>query len=118
MKEWSQMTNEQLVSIYQQTKDNKLFEYFLEKNEGLLFSFINKYLRKNPGLKDEFRQMGRIAMWEALVNFDSTKGVKFSTYYHWHIIKQVGLYKRYRDIVRLPAHVIEKYRLSYQKPRW
>lgn len=117
MNNWDDKTNEELATLYQETKDNSLYEYFLQRNYGLLIEFINKYNKHLVNRQDELEQIGTIAMWEALKDFDITKGAKFSTYYTWHIKKQMSLYKRTMNIVRLPAHVMDNMQYYIDNPK-
>lgn len=107
MKDWDSMTNEELVVLYQQTNNDKLFEYFLTRNEGLMYTFIGKYSKKYPQYADDLEQVGKIAMWEAMNAYKPEKGTMFSTIYFYYVKKQVNIYRRSNDTIRIPAYVLE-----------
>lgn len=106
MKDWDNKTNEELVFEYQKTNSEELFNYFLERNMGLLMSFVGKHISKYPQYGEEFIQYGRIAMWETMKAFKSGLA-KFSTLYHYYIKKQITYHRRYLHTVRIPAYVLE-----------
>lgn len=58
------------------------FEQLAEQFNSMIFSIIHTlHIYKN---KDEFYQIGLLALWDASKNFDEKKGAQFSTYaYHY-----------------------------------
>jgi|LGVF01.2.fsa_nt_gb RNA polymerase sigma factor (sigma-70 family) len=109
MKEWNDKTNEELVVLYQKTNDNRLYEYFLERNSGLMISMISRYFKMYPQHVEDVMQLGKVAMWHAMNNYDHTKGFKFSTYYPWQIKRELNEFNRHRHLIRIPAYVLEDY---------
>lgn len=113
-KDYTQMSNEEMCVVYQKTLDNDLFEYFLAKNEGLIYYFIGNYLVKFPESEtNDILQHCRVAMWDAMRRFDPNKGFNFSTYYYYYARKGLEQYLRDANFgqVRIPAHA----RAAYHK---
>lgn len=105
---WDEMSNEELCLEYQQSNDNYLFEYFLNRNKNLIWYFTKFLARRHPSHIDILEQCGRSAMWEAMLKYEQDKGAKFSTYYYWHVLKNLrDFYEEILDI-RLPAYVRER----------
>ena len=57
------------------------------ENEGLVYSIINKYHGYYD--KDDLYQVGIIGLIDASKKFDSSMGVKFSTYAYKYILGEV-----------------------------
>lgn len=90
MKEiWDTRTNEELCLEYQETKSNKLFEYFLSRNIALIMNYIQPILRKHFDQKEELVETCRVAMWEAMCKYSPDKECKFSTYVYYFFKKNV-----------------------------
>lgn len=112
-KDYTRMTNEELCVEYQKTLDNDLFEYFLAKNEGLIYYFIGNYLVKFPeSEREDIVQHCRIAMWEAMQRFDISKNTTFSNYYYYYAKKGMEQYLREANLgqVRIPVHARRAYK--------
>lgn len=109
MKEkWDGMSNEELCLEYQQNKDNNLFEYFLNRNTSLIRYFMKILIRKYPSQADFLMQIGKQAMWDAMLHYDPDKESKFSTMYYWYVLKTMREFYEEQFDIRLPAHVREK----------
>ena len=64
---WDLLTNEELCVLYQQdTNNNELFEYFLDRNKNLMYKFIHKYIRKHPEYKDDIESLATMGMWDCM----------------------------------------------------
>lgn len=117
MKElWKSMTNEELAVEYQATKSNELFEFFLEKNTGLLKAISLNYRRQFPNYEDDFDQACIIAMWKCLLRFDITRGMKYSTLLDYYVRSQCQAVIRMRHTMKLPRYIwddIDEYRHKY-----
>ncbi|UYO63441.1 sigma-70 family RNA polymerase sigma factor [Acetobacterium wieringae] len=76
------MTNEELVRAYQDG-DKEAMNEIVEKNTGLVFLIVNRYLNSLESSyldRDDLEQLGYMGLMEAVKHFDTTMGFKFSTY--------------------------------------
>lgn len=75
------LTNEQLVKLYQETKDERYFNQLYKTNEGLIKSIIYKYNQGNivNMTYDDIESQANIGFLKAVNGFDESKNVKFST---------------------------------------
>ena len=48
MNNWENMSNEELCAEYQQTHNDELFNYFIERNNRLMLYKLRYKLNKNP----------------------------------------------------------------------
>lgn len=106
-KNYEDMTTEELCVEYQRNPSNELFEYFLTKNEGLIYEFIGNVLYKFPQSdQDDLLQYCKAMMWEAMRKFDNERHLKFSTLYYYYVKKALELYMRNSSnlSIRIPAH--------------
>lgn len=102
---WDLLTNEELCILYQQdTNNNKLFEYFLDRNKNLMYKFIHKYINKHPDYKDDIESLATIGMWDAMREFQIEKEAKFSTFYHYYVLKALCQFYRKFHMIRIPAY--------------
>lgn len=102
---WENMTNEELCNEYNQTQSNELFEYFLDRNSGLIEKFMHKYFVSFPEYEDDIRNLAISCMWEAIKRYDNSLNYKFSTFYYYWSKKAITLFFRYnKNIIRIPAH--------------
>ena len=97
------MTNEEICKLYQQNRDDRLFEYFLSRNESLMYTFIHKYIRKHPEHTEDIQSLAKMGMWEAMVGYDESQNTKFSTFYHYYVLKALTLFYRELYMIRVPA---------------
>ena len=110
MKEiWDAQSNEELCLEFQQTKNNTLFEYFLSRNYGLIMDYIIPFLRKYPKQEEELKEECTLAMWEAMLKFDTNKQAKFSTYVHYYFKKNMWHYWHKQQIVKVPIYLLGKF---------
>lgn len=106
---WDEMTNEELITEWQQTKSQELFEYFVNKNQGILVKERLALLRKLPKLTEEIIYNTQlISLWNCLQTFDASIGTKFTTwyisYFSHHTVRD--LLQEYFTI-RIPVHAID-----------
>lgn len=76
------MTNEELVKAYQDG-DKEAMNEIVEKNTGLVFLIVNRYLNSLESSyleKDDLEQLGYMGLMEAVKHFDPSMGFKFSSY--------------------------------------
>lgn len=90
---------------------------FVEVNKRLVYSIVNKYCNKENF--DDLYQVGWTAIIEVSKKFDSSKGIKFSTYAYKHILGAILEYiredknlKTGRDILRNNKN-IQKYKNEF-----
>jgi RNA polymerase sigma factor (sigma-70 family) len=104
---WDLMSNEELCKLYQETRSDELFEYFFKRNENLMFSYIQKYIRKYPEYEDDIRSLATVEMWEAMLVWDEEKNAKFSTIYYFWVLKALAVFYRNLHLIKLPAHHLQ-----------
>ncbi len=75
------------------------------ENEGLVYSIINKYHGYYD--KDDLYQVGIIGLIDASKKFDSSMGVKFSTYAYKYILGEVTKYMRENVGLRVSRDVLK-----------
>ena len=84
------------------------FNAFMLHNMGLVWSIASKYVV--DGLDEEdIKNYGMIGLVRAIEKFDSTKGLKFSTYATWWIRQAIqrGIANDSK-LIRIPVHVAER----------
>ena len=95
--------NLELIYIYQQTGDEKVFNQLLEINtrmiEVLAIKFRNLYTKSHFSMveKDDVIQIAKIAFYNAVKEFDFSKQTTFSTYYYTvctHELSKTFIYLR------------------------
>lgn len=123
------MTNEELVSAYQETGERVKLEEICKQNERLIFMIVNDFRgiyaaesasRAAVIESDDLKQDGYIGLIQAVKNYDPERGAAFSTvallYIRGAILR--GLCDRGHTI-RIPVHKREqlnrlrKFRSSY-----
>lgn len=75
------------------------------ENEGLVYSIINKYHGYYD--KDDLYQVGIIGLIDASKKFDSSMGVKFSTYAYKYILGEVTKYMRENVGLKVSREVLK-----------
>ena len=72
---------DEIISLIKkaQSGDKKAYEIILEKNKGLIWNIVNKFINRGTD-KDDLFQLGSIGLIKCIKNFDLTYDVKFSTY--------------------------------------
>lgn len=104
---WDKLDNIALIKEYQETNNDKLFEYFLNKHYKLIYKFARSFLNKVKYDEKEVLHRCEIVMWECLKNFDTSLDIKFSTYYYWYVKKAIIEYIREENLIKIPAHRLE-----------
>ena len=105
---WTTMTNEELCTEYQQTNNEKLFDYFLSRNIGLIYNFMHPYISREPWKKEDFIGRGKMAFWKATRKFDSSRG-SFSTYLYFFLRKEIIFEKLERIRFHIPFNMLKDY---------
>jgi RNA polymerase sigma factor (sigma-70 family) len=101
---WDLLTNEELCVLYQIERSNELFEYFLKRNKPLMYKFICKYIFKHPEYKEDIKSLASMGMWEAMLEFKPENETKFSTFYHFYVLKALCKFYRQLNLIRIPAY--------------
>lgn len=106
------MTNEEIVKAYKKSPDNKYLVLLYDTNKAGLYKLCNKY--KSYGDIEDYMQECYIALYEAIKNYDDTKGMSFFSYWYlWAkalIIKYISLEAGYS----VPEY-IKSLELKYKK---
>lgn len=72
-------TTEELVSLYQSSKEEEYLQEILIRNKGLFYMWIGKY-KNIPHLDaDDLLEELYVACWRAVEAFDHNRGVVFTT---------------------------------------
>lgn len=87
---WDNMTNEELCLEYQKTRDEKLFEYFTERNRGLGHRFMAHMYAYFPKWEDEYEGVILRACYRSMLRYDAQKGTKWSTLYTFYIKSELN----------------------------
>ena len=87
------LTNEEKEQLFQRIKqgDSKARETYIKGNLRLVLSVIKRFSNSNENADDLF-QIGCIGLMKAIDNFDTSLGVKFSTYAVPMIIGEIRRY--------------------------
>ena len=86
-KDWDAKSNEELCLEYQQTNNEELYNYFVNRNIGLLYHLYRKLFDKYPNQKEDIVQLGKISIWDAMRNYKTDNNTKFTTYAGYHCLK-------------------------------
>ena len=107
MSTYQQLSNEELIALIQQ-EDEAAKEYFVEKNQGLVYSCIQRFVTKRTSKEDLF-QIACIGLMKALNNFDLSLGLQFSTYAIPIMLGEIKRYFRDEGSVRISRSIKENY---------
>ena len=96
------LTNEEKEQLFQKIKegDNQAREKYIKGNLRLVLSVIKRFSSSNENADDLF-QIGCIGLMKAIDNFDTSLGVKFSTYAVPMIIGEIRRYLRDNNSIRV-----------------
>ena len=96
------LTNEEKEQLFQRIKqgDSKARETYIKGNLRLVLSVIKRFSNSNENADDLF-QIGCIGLMKAIDNFDTSLGVKFSTYAVPMIIGEIRRYLRDNNSIRV-----------------
>ncbi len=94
--------DKEMMEMIEQVKagDEKVREEFIKGNLRLVLSVIQRFSNRGENPDDLF-QVGCIGLIKALDNFDTSHGVKFSTYVVPMIIGEVRRYLRDNNSIRV-----------------
>ena len=115
MKNWDDKNNEELCVEYQTTHNEELFEYFVNRNMGLMMKYFTKILKLYPWQRENLFQYGRIAYWKAIMGFNIKRKSKFSTYVHYYLKNALIDYFRETRGIELPYSITKKSRKKYAR---
>ena len=108
---------DEIISLIKkaQSGDKKAYEIILEKNKGLIWNIVNKFINRGTD-KDDLFQLGSIGLIKCIKNFDLTYDVKFSTYAVPMIIGEVRRYLRDNNAIRVSRSLRDTaYKAIYAK---
>lgn len=96
------LNNEQKKELFERIKqgDNEAREEFIKGNLRLVLSVIQRFNNRGEYVDDLF-QVGCIGLIKAIDNFDTSQGVKFSTYAVPMIIGEIRRYLRDNNSIRV-----------------
>lgn len=77
--ELNSLSNEQLVKLAQEG-DRDCYNILLGRHRGLILSLLRTYHLENAADRDDFIQIGYIALWESIKKYDETRGAGFCTF--------------------------------------
>lgn len=106
---YKQLNNQELIKIIQQTNDEEAKEVFVIKNQGLIYSCIQKFY--NKGNKEDLFQIGCVGLMKALNNFDLSKEFQFSTYAIPIILGEIKRYFRDDQAIRISRSIKDNYKI-------
>ena len=93
-----------LIDRYQATKDPKIKERLVNDNTKLVISMTKRFYGRNDGSDDLF-QVGMIGLIKAIENFDTSYGLKFSTYAVPLIIGEMKRYLRDNHQIKISRSI-------------
>lgn len=96
MRDINSMTNEEMVKLYQDTKDEIFYNQLYKMNYGLIKSITSK-MKELDSAKftyDDYEQVARIALLKAINNYNITSSAKFSTFATMVIKQQLYHYTK------------------------
>ena len=111
------ISNEDKDALFQRIKngDTAARELYIEGNLRLVLSIIQRFSASNENVDDLF-QIGCIGLMKAIDNFDTTQGVKFSTYAVPMIIGEIRRYLRDNNSIRVSRSLRDNaYKVIYAK---
>ena len=92
------MDREDIVEDYlnEEISDSQLSkEQLFSRNTGLVYFIIKTYYRHEHRFEyDDLVQMGMVGLWKACLRYDSSKGVKFSSFACRHIWGNISVQLR------------------------
>lgn len=113
-----------LINQYQATKDPAIKEILVNDNTKLVISMTKRFYGRSDSSEDLF-QVGMIGLIKAIENFDTSYGLKFSTYAVPLIIGEMKRYLRdnhqikisrsIRDLAYKILKVKDRYLVKFQR---
>lgn len=100
-------SNEALIERIK-TGDEDAKSQFVQQNSGLVYSIVHRFSRQRYSNEDLF-QIGCVGLMKALNNFDTSYGVKFSTYAVPIIMGEIKRFFRDDGSMRISRSLKEGY---------
>lgn len=73
-------TNEELVQMYKESRDERVLQELMEQNKGLLNILVGSYVTSIPNAeREDLISESYIPMLKAIEDFDSSLGLSFTT---------------------------------------
>lgn len=91
-----------------QQGDKEYQDYFLSENKGLVHLVVKKFVGRGYDI-DDLIQLGMIGLYKAMMNFDESFGVKFSTYAVPMISGEIKRFLRDDGMIKVSRNVKELY---------
>ncbi len=96
-------TNEELIALYRETRDESIKDHFFERNINLAYFFANKYFLKsntNSDEREEIASEATIGLVKAFNRFEVNNGAKFTTFAEAVIRNEVlnHYFRNYKNI--------------------
>lgn len=111
------LKTEEKEALFEKIKkgDKQARELYIKGNLRLVLSIIQRFSGSNENVDDLF-QIGCIGLMKAVDNFDTTQGVKFSTYAVPMIIGEIRRYLRDNNSIRVSRSLRDMaYKIIYTK---
>lgn len=111
------INNDEKDALFQRIKngDAAARALYIEGNLRLVLSIIQRFSASNENVDDLF-QIGCIGLMKAIDNFDTSQGVKFSTYAVPMIIGEIRRYLRDNNSIRVSRSLRDNaYKVIYAK---
>ena len=89
-----------------QSGDKKARDYLVEKNVGLIWSIVRRFMNRGYEAEDLF-QIGSIGLLKAIDKFDTSYDVKFSTYAVPMITGEIKRFMRDDGIIKVSRTIKE-----------
>ncbi|WP_305133094.1 sigma-70 family RNA polymerase sigma factor, partial [Thomasclavelia cocleata] len=93
-----------LIDQYQTTKDPEIKEKLVNDNAKLVISMTKRFYGRSDSSEDLF-QVGMIGLLKAIENFDTSYGLKFSTYAVPLIIGEMKRYLRDNHQIKISRSI-------------
>lgn len=94
----------QLIDQYQATKDESIKEKLVNDNTKLVLSMTKRFYGRSNSYEDLF-QVGMIGLIKAIENFDTSYGLRFSTYAVPLIIGEMKRYLRDNHQIKISRSI-------------
>lgn len=105
----------ELFLKYQKTKNEKIREELIKHHKGLVHRLANRFAYRGEPL-DSLISVGTIGLINAVDRYDTTKGVKFSTYATHLILGEIRRYFRDKcGVVKVPRKLRESNKLIQEE---
>lgn len=111
------LTAEEKAALFDKIRqgDKEARELYIKGNLRLVLSIIQRFSGSNENVDDLF-QIGCIGLMKAIDNFDTSQGVKFSTYAVPMIIGEIRRYLRDNNAIRVSRSLRDTaYKAIYAK---